>query len=86
LDVTSDPQQPYVLPADNPFVAADWNGQDVRDEVWAIGLRNPWRTSFDRLTGDFWVADVGQNQIEEINVIPAGTAGGLNLGWPIMEG
>ncbi|MCB0054525.1 MAG: PQQ-dependent sugar dehydrogenase, partial [Caldilinea sp.] len=55
LDVTSDPQQPYVLPADNPFVAADWNGQDVRDEVWAIGLRNPWRTSFDRLTGDFWV-------------------------------
>lgn len=86
LDVTSDPQQPYVVPADNPFVATDWNGQDVRDEVWAIGLRNPWRTSFDRLTGDFWVADVGQNQIEEINVIPAGTAGGLNLGWPIMEG
>ena len=86
LDVTSDPQQPYVVPADNPFVAADWNGQDVRDEVWAIGLRNPWRTSFDRLTGDFLVADVGQNQIEEINVIPAGAAGGLNLGWPIMEG
>ena len=86
LDVTSDPQQPYVVPAGNPFVAADWNGQDVRDEVWAIGLRNPWRTSFDRLTGDFWVADVGQNQIEEINVIPAGAAGGLNLGWPIMEG
>ena len=86
LDVTSDPQQPYVVPADNPFVAADWNGQDVRDEVWAIGLRNPWRTSFDRLTGDFLVADVGQNQIEEINVIPAGAAGGLNFGWPIMEG
>jgi len=86
LDVMSDLQRPYVIPADNPFVVADWNHQDMRDEVWAIGLRNPWRTSFDRLTGDFWVADVGQNQLEEINVIPAGAPGGLNLGWPVMEG
>ncbi|MBW7883668.1 MAG: PQQ-dependent sugar dehydrogenase [Caldilineaceae bacterium] len=86
LDVTSDPTQPYLIPADNPFVDASWNGQDVRDEVWAIGLRNPWRTSFDRATGDFWVADVGQNQIEEVNVVPARAAGGLNFGWPIMEG
>ncbi len=86
LDVTSDPAQPYLIPADNPFVAADWNGQDVRDEVWAIGLRNPWRTSFDRQTGDFWVADVGQNQIEEVNVLRPGAPGGYNLGWPIMEG
>lgn len=86
LDVTSDPAQPYLIPADNPFVNADWNGRPVRDEVWAIGLRNPWRTSFDRQTGDFWVADVGQNQIEEVNVIQPGAPGGANLGWPIMEG
>jgi glucose/arabinose dehydrogenase len=86
LDVTTDPAQPYQIPADNPFVSADWNGQDVRDEVWAIGLRNPWRTSFDRETGDFWVADVGQNQIEEVNVLQPGAPGGENLGWPIMEG
>lgn len=86
LDVTSDPAQPYLIPADNPFVAADWNGQNVRDEVWAIGLRNPWRTSFDRETGAFWVADVGQNQIEEVNVLQPGAPGGDNLGWPIMEG
>ncbi|HHW87097.1 MAG TPA: PQQ-dependent sugar dehydrogenase [Chloroflexi bacterium] len=86
LDVTSDTAQPYLIPADNPFVNANWNGQDVRDEVWAIGLRNPWRTSFDRQTGAFWVADVGQNQIEEIDVLPPGAPGGQNLGWPIMEG
>jgi glucose/arabinose dehydrogenase len=86
IDVTSDPTQPYVIPADNPFVAADWNDRPVLDEIWAIGLRNPWRTSFDRLTGEFWVADVGQNQIEEINVIQPGAPGGENLGWPIMEG
>ena len=86
LDVTSTPAQPYRIPADNPFVDANWNGQDVRDEVWAIGLRNPWRTSFDRQSGAFWVADVGQNQIEEINVLQPGAPGGENLGWPIMEG
>jgi glucose/arabinose dehydrogenase len=86
LDVTSDPSQPYLIPADNPFVNADWNGRSVLDEVWAIGLRNPWRTSFDRVTGDFWIADVGQNQIEEINVVQPGAPGGYNLGWPIMEG
>lgn len=86
LDVTSDAAQPYRIPADNPFVVAAWNGQDVRDEVWAIGLRNPWRTSFDRQSGAFWVADVGQNQIEEINVLQPGAPGGENLGWPIMEG
>ncbi|MEZ4737313.1 MAG: PQQ-dependent sugar dehydrogenase [Caldilineaceae bacterium] len=85
LDVTSDPQQPYVIPADNPWVTADWNGADVRDEVWAVGLRNPWRYSFDRATGDLWIGDVGQNQFEEVNYTPAASSGGLNYGWPIME-
>lgn len=90
LDVTSDPAQPYSVPPDNPWVTGTWNGQDVRDEVWAVGLRNPWRYSFDRLTGDLWVADVGQGTYEEINRIPAEQkgypSGGLNFGWPIMEG
>lgn len=86
LDVTSDPAKPYVVPPDNPWVQADWNGQDVADEVWAVGLRNPWRYSFDRATGDLWIADVGQNQYEEVDLVPAGSAGGLNFGWPIMEG
>ncbi len=86
LDVTTDPSQPYAIPAGNPWVDADWTGQDVRNEVWAVGLRNPWRYSFDRSTGDLWLADVGQNQIEEVNVVRFGSAGGLNFGWPIMEG
>jgi len=90
LDVTSDPEGDYIIPADNPWVNADWNGQTVRDEIWAVGLRNPWRYSFDRVTGDLWVADVGQNIWEEVNYTPAqsltGTDGGFNFGWPIMEG
>jgi glucose/arabinose dehydrogenase len=86
IDVTTDPDRPYLVPTDNPWVQSDWNGQDVRDEVWAIGLRNPWRYSFDRETGDLWIADVGQNQYEEVNLVPAGSPGGLNFGWPIMEG
>jgi len=86
LDVTGDLAQPYLIPADNPWVNADWNGVDVRDEVWAVGLRNPWRFSFDRATGDLWTGDVGQNQYEEINFTLAGSAGVLNYGWPIMEG
>ena len=51
-----------------------------------MGLRNPWRFSFDRATNDFWIGDVGQNKIEEVDFTPAGSAGGLNYGWPIMEG
>jgi glucose/arabinose dehydrogenase len=86
IDVTSDPSVPYVVPADNPWISADWNGADVLDEVWAIGLRNPWRYSFDRFTGDLWIADVGQNVYEEVNYTVMGTPGGLNYGWPIMEG
>ena len=86
LDLTSVPSVPYVVPADNPWVAADWDGQDVIDEAWAVGLRNPWRFSFDRVTGDLWLADVGQNQYEEVNLIRAGELGGFNFGWPILEG
>jgi glucose/arabinose dehydrogenase len=86
VDVTSAPSRAYTIPADNPWLAADWNGEDVRDEVWALGLRNPWRFSFDRQTGDLWLADVGQNLWEEINWIPGDSPGGLNFGWPIMEG
>ncbi len=85
LDVTSDLSQPYTVPADNPWVAANWNGTDVRDEIWAVGLRNPWRFSFDRETDELWIADVGQNQYEEVN-FTASLEGGENYGWPIMEG
>ena len=71
-----------VAPADNPFV-----GQDgVRPEIWAYGLRNPWRFSFDHASGDLWIGDVGQGQWEEINRQPAGGPGGANYGWPITEG
>jgi glucose/arabinose dehydrogenase len=90
LDVTTDLSKPYTIPADNPWVSNDWNGQDVRDEVWAVGLRNPWRFSFDRQTGDLWIADVGQNTYEEVDHVKANAdgrvQGGLNFGWPIMEG
>lgn len=86
IDVTSDPSVPYVIPPDNPWVNADWNGADVRDEVWAVGLRNPWRYSFDRHTDDLWIADVGQNVWEEVHYTVMGSPGGLNYGWPIMEG
>ena len=82
----SDPSVPYTIPADNPWVTTDWNGEDVRDEIWAIGLRNPWRFSHDRATGDLWIADVGQNKYEEVNMTQAGDRGGLNYGWPMMEG
>ncbi len=66
---------PYTLPRSNPF----------KNEVWAYGLRNPWRFSFDRLTHEIYIADVGQNLIEEVNVQPAGAAR-VNYGWNIMEG
>ena len=80
LDV--DGGAPYTVPGTNPFVGRP----DVRDDIWALGLRNPWRYSFDRLTGDLFIADVGQNQYEEVNFQPAESAGGQNYGWPIMEG
>lgn len=71
----------YGIPADNPF--ADGGG---RPEIWAWGLRNVWRFSFDRLTGDLYLADVGQNAWEEINVQPADSTGGENYGWNAFEG
>jgi uncharacterized repeat protein (TIGR01451 family) len=79
LDV--DGGTPYAIPPDNPYV-----GQAGRDEIWAIGLRNPWRFSFDRLTGDLYIGDVGQNEWEEISYQAAGTAGGVNFGWRCKEG
>lgn len=80
LDV--DAGEPYAIPADNPFVG----DPAVRDEIWALGLRNPWRYSFDRATGDLYIADVGQNAWEEINFQPASSQGGENYGWNLMEG
>ncbi len=71
-----------VAPRRNPF--ADTSG--ARPEIWAYGLRNPWRFSFDRYTGDLWIADVGQGSWEEINYQPAGEGGGQNYGWPLWEG
>lgn len=73
---------PYGIPADNPFA----DGAAGRPEVWSLGLRNPWRFSFDRATGDLYFADVGQNQIEEVNMQPAASGGGENYGWNILEG
>ena len=72
----------YAIPPDNPNAAA---GIPL-GAIWAKGLRNPWRFSFDALTGDLFIADVGQGQWEEVDVTPAGTPGGLNYGWRIMEG
>ncbi len=71
----------YTVPASNPFV-----GIDGDDEIWAYGLRNPWRNSFDRLTGDLWIGDVGQNAVEEVNFQPANSTGGENYGWRCTEG
>jgi glucose/arabinose dehydrogenase len=79
LDV--DGGTPYAIPADNPFV----NEPGARPEIWAYGLRNPWRFTFDPATGDLLIADVGQKETEEINLLPAG-ARGLNFGWSRMDG
>jgi glucose/arabinose dehydrogenase len=75
-------RQAYTVPSSNPFVGR----AGVRPEIWAYGLRNPWRYSFDRQTGDLWIGDVGQNTWEEIDVQPAGSKGGQNYGWNRMEG
>ncbi len=75
--------QPYGIPADNPYATSSGN---PRPEIWAYGLRNPWRISFDQLTGDLWMADVGQSKREEINQVPSNTGGGFNFGWNAWEG
>ncbi len=73
--------EPYGVPSDNPFV----DDASFAPETFAWGFRNPWRFSFDRETGDLWIGDVGQNNIEEIDLIPAGTSG-QNFGWSVLEG
>ncbi|TVQ90398.1 MAG: glucose dehydrogenase [Deltaproteobacteria bacterium] len=72
--------QPYAIPAGNPLI-----GKEGRDEIWAMGLRNPWKFSFDSETGDLWIADVGQNKYEEVHVAP-GSLGGVDYGWNVLEG
>jgi glucose/arabinose dehydrogenase len=88
IDVDARPDEPpfYAVPPDNPFVAAP--AGTARPEVWALGLRNPWRFSFDRATGDLYVADVGQALVEEIDFAAAAAGGGAgaNYGWKVMEG
>lgn len=79
LDVDGDP--PYI-PSTNPFIG----DLEARDEIWSYGLRNPWRISFDRATGDLWVTDVGQALWEEVNFRPSDSPGGENYGWRCMEG
>ena len=80
LRIDVDGGDPYAVPVDNPFI-----GQAARDEIWGYGLRNPWRFSFDAVGGALYVADVGQNQWEEVNVVDRDQAG-LNYGWNTMEG
>lgn len=72
---------PYDVPSDNPFVSGGG-----APEIWVTGLRNPWRFSFDPATGALWIADVGQNDTEEIDRLAAGEAAGANLGWSVLEG
>lgn len=72
----------YAIPGDNPFVKIP----GYRAEIWALGLRNPWRFSFDRLSGDLWLGDVGQANWEEIDFQLAGSQGGENYGWNVLEG
>lgn len=81
IDV-SDTLVTYKIPATNPFI----NDPSFAPEIWNYGMRNPWRFSFDRITNDLWIADVGQNLYEEINKEPFGTGGGFNYGWRCIEG
>ncbi|MCB1056060.1 MAG: PQQ-dependent sugar dehydrogenase, partial [Acidobacteria bacterium] len=81
-DFPGDANRNYAIPADNPFVG----NASALDEIWAYGLRNPWRFGFDRSTGDLIIADVGQGQWEEIDFQPAASSGGENYGWRRMEG
>ena len=82
LRIDVDGGSPYAIPPDNPFVG----DPSALDEIWASGLRNPWRWSFDRLTGDLFIGDVGEGDWEEIDYQPAASSGGENYGWPCREG
>ncbi len=82
VDSDADSTKPYTLPLDNPFI----NQPNMRPEIWAWGMRNPWRFSFDRGTGDLYIGDVGQNTYEEVHYQPANSSGGENYGWNVMEG
>jgi glucose/arabinose dehydrogenase len=82
LRIDVDSAAPYAVPASNP-----WAGSAVvRPEIWSLGLRNPWRFSFDRLTGDMWIGDVGQGTWEEVDLELAASPGGVNWGWRCYEG
>jgi glucose/arabinose dehydrogenase len=81
IDPRPSDDDPYAVPEDNPFA-----GGGGRGEVYVVGVRNPWRFTFDRRTGDLWIGDVGQNAEEEIDLLPAGRAAGANLGWDRLEG
>ena len=72
---------PYAIPPSNPFAGRE----GAREEIWAYGLRNPWRFSFDRETGDMFIGDVGANRVEEVDFQPASSSGGENYGWPMVE-
>jgi glucose/arabinose dehydrogenase len=86
VDATPSSGRAYALPQDNPFGPDGISPGDGLPEIWAIGLRNPWRFSFDRAYGDIYIADVGQGSWEEIDRQPAGSRGGENYGWNVMEG
>src|SRR5262249_22823817 len=82
IDVNPAGSAPYAVPPSNPFVST----AGARGEIWAYGVRNPWRFSFDRVTHDLLIGDVGQGAVEEVDFQPAASAGGQNYGWRIMEG
>jgi glucose/arabinose dehydrogenase len=83
IDPTPGGDSPYTIPADNPFVGVD----GARPEIFSVGVRNPFRYSFDLVTNDLWIADVGQNQFEEVDVAYAADGGGngANYGWSAFE-
>ena len=82
LRIDVDGGDPYSVPATNPFVARP----GAKAEIWAFGLRNPWSFTFDRLTGDMFIGDVGHLSVEELDFLPIGSGGGQNYGWPVLEG
>ena len=82
LRIDVSPEKGYKVPSDNPFVG----DSKAKPEIWSYGVRNPWRNSFDRETGDFWIADVGQGVWEEVNFVPKGKSKGANFGWRLREG